>query len=684
MSIPKWQVVSSTLTVFFVTLALFWYHAAPSVSFHDSGAFVLAAASGGLVHPPGAPTWTLGATLFLKLGNFADPAYGCNLYAGLWGAITIALLYLLSLLMITRYYPLPKNWQCMVAALLPSAILLHSDAFLEQSLIVEQYTLLTGLMVGLVILLVQPIRPDLPSRKGIFAIAFAIGLVWGLAIGNHMSQICLVVPVAYYLLYWFFKSGRNWKFTTAQGAFVGLGLLVGSSIFLYLFYVNYRQAFFDGIKADSFERFMWAIQRKMWTRREISEAPVGFTGEWFLTYNLIGELSIVGFLLSIAGLGWILRNRWQPAIYMPLIALPYCAGLFYGHLTQSGMDIQYIRYYGVQDWHLPLYITLAFMSLGLVFAIKNHARLVMGVSIVALVLSGTAVANVWANSFRGWTAPERFIEFTKSGLMVENNIFLAQGDDASNMIAYDFYGRNKGSGTDRRMVYSFPAQPPRVKGQMAMDDYMSSYTEILLDAKLQPLRLQKENFISARPDAYYIGYSPNFPSYDNLILSGYVYRVAEKDSVTSDVILQSDKAWRNDNPLALPLPQPDSHRLEKPAYAGLYAQRGYYYDYHGFLQQAIEEYKRSLRWVPDNGHTWASLGVAYEKLDRSKFYQEALIAYESAIQGMPTLPRGYFLLGNLQIDIGNREEGLENLKMALDLDPTNELTKRRMDEVLQH
>ena len=60
--------------------------AAPGLVFHDCGEFAMAAASGGIPHPPGAPTWCLLATAFVKLGGFADAARGANLFSALGGA----------------------------------------------------------------------------------------------------------------------------------------------------------------------------------------------------------------------------------------------------------------------------------------------------------------------------------------------------------------------------------------------------------------------------------------------------------------------------------------------------------------------------------------------------------------------------------------------------------------------
>lgn len=81
------------LAVCIITAAflVFIFCSAPSLTFHDSGELALAAASGGVPHPPGAPTWSVLATLFVHAGRFLDdPARGTNLLSGIWGAVNAA------------------------------------------------------------------------------------------------------------------------------------------------------------------------------------------------------------------------------------------------------------------------------------------------------------------------------------------------------------------------------------------------------------------------------------------------------------------------------------------------------------------------------------------------------------------------------------------------------------------
>lgn len=657
-----------TFLVFVGSLALLWYHAAPSVSFHDSGQFVVAAATGGLPHPPGAPSWTIGATLFLKIFSFNDPAYGCNLYAGMWGAITLALLYFLSARLMRRYFLPHDPWLAFISALLPPAILLGGSAFIEQSLIVEQYTMLIALMTVLVILFTwipdwRVIPASLTRRLGVIAVV--MGLTWGLALANHMSQVCLILPVGCYLLIILYHT--NLKTTLGFSGLLLIGFVSGCLPFLYLPYVAQKTPPLDWVDAHSFERFMNAIQRKLWTRRPASEAPDHFIREWFYTYDIIGELGFVGFMLCLAGIALAIRKRWLPALWFTLMAFPFCAGLLYGHLTQSGMDIKYIRYYGVKDWHLPLYLWGAFMAIpaaGYLMARFPKTRLALPV-IAALVVS----QSVWAvhkSSLRDWNVPRQYIEDLKSGLDNPEGNFLLLGDDnKSYTMVYDTILANAGK---NHFLYSFAYSPP----EFPEDTDMAVFARQLVEntaANHQPVRVDDSVFNSFPASVYVDFQTEDRPLSKAILPAGFVYKLADNARVTSEAVILAEMKWREKNSHRLRLPGDNPHRLDREAYSILYWQRGIFFLQHGLDELAIEELKRALHWTPDNGFCWLALGLAFERLNATENRLQARLAYESAIESMEFLDEAYFRLGTLLVNDSKIEEGISHLEKCLQLNP---------------
>ena len=135
----------ATLVITFVVLA---WHAAPTVSFHDSGEFAMVAAGGGIAHPPGAPTYGLLASLWVRIVPVEDPARASNLFSAFCGGVTIALAGALAF----RWSGAPagaSRGPSILAAVAASLLLLRSPAFIEQSTTTEQYTLLTALLAAL-------------------------------------------------------------------------------------------------------------------------------------------------------------------------------------------------------------------------------------------------------------------------------------------------------------------------------------------------------------------------------------------------------------------------------------------------------------------------------------------------------------------------------------------------------
>lgn len=667
-----------TSLVFIGSLSLLWYHAAPSVSFHDSGQFVVAAATGGLPHPPGAPSWTIGATLFLKLFNFDDPAYGCNLYAGLWGAVTLALLYLLSVRLTRRYYLPDSPWLAYVLALLPPAILLGGSAFIEQSLIVEQYTMLIALMTILALLFtwIPHWRADRKAlARQLSWLGLTTGIIWGLAISNHVSQICLSVPIGVYLLViWYHTSLKT---TIRFCAALVPGLILGLLPFLYLPYVARKKPLLDWVDAHSFQRFMDAIQRKLWSRRPPSEAPSHFVQEWFYTYDLIGELGFIGFALCLGGIALAIARRWLPALWFTLMAFPFCAGLLYGHLTQAGMDIRYIRYYGVKDWHLPLYLWGAFMALPAAgYLVNKYPTARRLIPLLVAVVLGHSLWAVHTSSLRNWNVPRQYIDDLKSGLeQPEGNFLVMSDDDKSHTLLYDTWLVDKGKNI---FLYAFVHTTIEIPENANMDILARGYIDFI-NSNIQPVNAD-DSIFDKLPAPVYVDFQPETRPLSKAVLpAGFIYRLADTARVTSDSVLLAETRWREKNEHRLRLPGDNPHRLERAAYSVLYWQRGNFFGQHGLYELAVEELKRSLHWTPDNGHCWLLLGLTFERMDPVANRQNARLAYESAIDSMKFLDEAHFRLGTLLVNDSKVPEGITYLEKCLRLNPDHKDAKLNLD-----
>lgn len=90
---PKQQYLGASVA-FFLSLLLYLFTVAPTVSFWDCGEFIATSYTLGIPHPPGAPVYTLLGRIFSLL-PIGDVAYRVNLLSVFSSAAAVALVYLI-------------------------------------------------------------------------------------------------------------------------------------------------------------------------------------------------------------------------------------------------------------------------------------------------------------------------------------------------------------------------------------------------------------------------------------------------------------------------------------------------------------------------------------------------------------------------------------------------------------
>lgn len=663
------------LIICFVSFALLLgYHVAPGISFHDSGEFALAAVTAGTTHPPGAPTWVILNSLWLRLLNFSEPAYGTNIMSALLGAVTLTTLFASVRLWGAKAFPSLPQYIVLTCALGSTLVLFHSGAFLEQSFITEQYTLLTALngiwFYICIFLLSRLYFEDHPPQVLPKRLFLAAGLIWGLSIGNHPSQICLIIPtLLIFVLIW--KNGFSFKQIFLFAMIKLVGLIIGLSTFVWLWLTPRWKTLFDSVDCTNWERFLWAIKREKWGKRSWSEAPDYFTVEWLKTYNLIGELGLVGFLLMLVAIPFLFKKKGIPLLLSLAISIPYTLGLYVGHLGQQEMGIDYLRIYGVSDWHLPVYVTGAFFagfSLLLIFrkisSLSNftqlHQRIVMGG--ILLVLSLTGFMSLSNASLKNNYAPQNFIENTLKPLSQECWI-LPSTDNLQMMLGYDLWK-------------NFDPQQPLPERKLLFGSpypywhfgHEKDYLNKSLTTKNQNIALRK--YIDKAPsfdENIYVSYNTsNTTMTKRLLPAGYLC-LFTADEVTSEQVRIAEKEWRSKYPELLVEPTENSHRLERDNYAVLFWLRASYFLELELYDLALEEYKRSIKWSGQIAATWFGLGYCLEILGAP--YEAVKTAYETSFQVEPWEINARLFLAAYEKKLGNKEKALNLIQEILKRDP---------------
>ncbi|HEX5323594.1 MAG TPA: DUF2723 domain-containing protein [Capsulimonadaceae bacterium] len=169
--------VIGTLAVYFRTLC-------PTIYTADCGEIATAVATGGVMHPPGYPLYSLIGGLLVHLIPWGEPAWRLGFLSAVPGAGAVALAYILG-----RRLGAGRIW-----SLAASLAFAFSYSVWEQATKVETYALnafFVALLLNLAVMYVQA-----PSRPRFFALAFSSGL----ALTNHLSTLWLLPAIAVMVL----------------------------------------------------------------------------------------------------------------------------------------------------------------------------------------------------------------------------------------------------------------------------------------------------------------------------------------------------------------------------------------------------------------------------------------------------------------------------------------------------
>ena len=233
--------------VFVISLAVYSWTLAPTVTLVDSGELIVAARSLGIAHPPGFPLYLMLAHL-ASLVPIASVAVRINFASALFAALASAMLTLVvAELIITASYlaalkrRLKKaarngrkishhslrvetdegsmsHWLVMIAPALGSGLLIaFSRTLWSYATIAEVYTLNTFLIVTVLFFMLRWRRRILEderyvsantnSRRGALVIAdydfllYAAAVVFGLALGVHHVTVALILPALAVIVY---------------------------------------------------------------------------------------------------------------------------------------------------------------------------------------------------------------------------------------------------------------------------------------------------------------------------------------------------------------------------------------------------------------------------------------------------------------------------------------------------
>ncbi|MFZ2960254.1 MAG: DUF2723 domain-containing protein [Candidatus Ozemobacteraceae bacterium] len=618
---------------FFLTTAfsffILLYHVAPSVTFHDSGSFALAASCMGIPHPPGAPTWSFLASLFIRLFDFNDPAYGTNVFSALMGAATLGGVGAISARWARSLFPSIGACQAVVLGCASSLILAGSSTFLEQSLTTEQYTLQTAFLCFAVFLTTSLWETQGKQSLSDTCKRILLGGTIGLAIGNHLSQIPLILLPLF--LFWkdalvrpTSSTGSGWKQPLTNSVLILAGLFLGSLIFLYVPLRSATNPLWDWGNVKTLERFAWSILRKGWATRDLGLVPEGFIRGWFNSYDFTGQLGLLG--VSFALLGFFRMGKKQRDLLMifSLVTLPYAFGILLFHCRQANIKPVYLIAYGAGDFHLLLYVAVCIGSaMGLQVCaawVKNRfsgaaANLMVGLVIIFLTFQ--AASSIQAASLRNFQGSDHFLRALVNPLPA-NAVLLAISDNIQFNTMYDRYVRHS---LVRQYVFaeaeSYQTLLRRegiLKGLSFPDAKVKYLCELIMNPDFQMIRVPPMTHEQAASAPVFVD---NFDaeSLPFLLPRGFLFELKEHP-VSNQEVLMADQQWRKQFPGDLRRPTGPVHRLERDAWESLYRGRGIFYQKRKMWGLAAESFALSLEWLDTGYKMWLDLAQCLDEMGK--------------------------------------------------------------------
>ncbi len=318
--------------IFAIVLIVYIFTLAPIIAMEDSAEFVTAAYVLGVPHPPGFPLYVLLGKLFtfVPLGTIA---WRVNLMSAFFGALTVALLYLLINKIIRNRF----------IAFCCSLILAFSQLFWSQSIVAEVYTLNSFFVVLLLIILISWAG----NKKDKYLLWFSF--VYGLSLTNH-TMMSLFAP-AFFIFILLTDRKILTKFKLIAQMF--LLFCLGLSVYIYLPLRAMQNPPLNFGRADTFKGFLDHITRRVYNDFSVQSQLYSKLGLAVSFLVLIYEQFFLPTLfLALAGISYLFAKKRNLAILTLGIFLLNSLGIIF--LRKFGFGLGII--YSYQFYYLPAFL----------------------------------------------------------------------------------------------------------------------------------------------------------------------------------------------------------------------------------------------------------------------------------------------------------------------------------------
>ncbi len=334
----------------------------------DAVRFQIAAPLLGIGHPTGYPTFILLGKLFTYL-PVGDAAYRLNLMAAFFGALAVALVFLVARRLGSQLLP----------AVGAALILAFSATFWSQTTMAEVYTMNATFLLGVAYLLL------LWRQRGGDGLLLGAALLYGVSLGNHATMV-LMAP-AYLALV---VVGRRKELSLGLLAKAAVAAVLGVAVYLYIPIRGFAGAWHPYYAPVSTPTEIWQLLTGARAQGRMGSSLPQMVG------NLGNYTVELGRQIVTQPLGWI-----AAALIVGLGALGIgttfrrdrAVGIFL--LLAFVLELLYALNFRVDDiavFYIPTYLLLAIgLAVGVSALAARLPRAGLFVSLVPLLLAAVAV-----------------------------------------------------------------------------------------------------------------------------------------------------------------------------------------------------------------------------------------------------------------------------------------------------
>ena len=383
------------------SVAVYWRTAYPTITWWDSSSYSLAAATLGVTSSPGSLLLTLLGWLVTRVSIMSSPARQLNLFAGVLGAFTVALVFVTAL-RVRRNLDNGDNTSdagAVIGAALGALTFAFGPTLWEHSVKLTPYVL-TAVFTALILLTMLRWWED-ADRENAWRWLALLGLLFGLDFSVHRTNALLIPGALAWILVRHPRSLRR-PLSWVAGA-GGLVAALAFQLLVIPIAINTRSPL------NMWEPTNWS---RFWDYVRLAQTGGGFLVELWPRKSPIWSVQVADFLRVLGA------NFFHSATRLPLLAwLPGLAALL-GIVAmwrrnrqlalaftlvlflQAAMTVLYFNipasYFRSLDRHyLPVCVTVGVLvACGLSVVMQQRARLTWHRRRVAPLLAASFVALI--------------------------------------------------------------------------------------------------------------------------------------------------------------------------------------------------------------------------------------------------------------------------------------------------